>query len=256
MDLQSLLSLGGRTDSTLSQAGSGKTSQTADSLAKLSPALAKARDRVVAQEQSTATSLSTLGKYKAALAALGSSAGTLSQLNASSSPAAIQSALDAFVADYNAAVTTARQSFSQGSNLGTSTMLSDLRRLLSQRTSPPTLRTLGVTAQADGTLKVDPAALKTALATAGAGLTSAFAQLGKAAGKLADAGLSGSSRLSSMLTSLDSRMAALKKQETALLNAATKLATDKQSGNDPVTKAQQQLQQAYLGNQGSVSIGL
>lgn len=254
MDLQSILGLSGRSDSLLSQTSTSKSSQgqqTSDSLAKLSPALAKARDRVVAQEQSTASSISMLGKHKAALASLSTTAGALGKLTASSTPASIQSALDAFVTDYNAAVTTARQSFSQGgSNLGTSTMLSDLRRVLTQRTTPPSLRTLGITAQADGTLKADPATLKTALATTGTDVTGALAQLGKAVGKLADTGLSSSGRLSSALTSLDNQMAALKKQETALLNAATKLANGKQTNNtstDPVSKAQQQLQQAYLG---------
>ncbi|MDI4632210.1 flagellar filament capping protein FliD [Pelomonas sp. V22] len=262
MDLQSILSTSSRSDSLLSQTSTSKSSQgqqTADSLVNISPALAKARERVVAQEQSTATSLSMLGKHKAALASLGSTAGALGKLNANSTPASVQASLEAFVADYNAAVTTARQSFTQGgSNLGTSTLLGDLRRVLAQRTASPSLNSLGLTAQADGTLKLDATALKTALAKTGNNVAGALSQLGTATGKLAEAGLGSSSRLSSTLTSLASRLTALKKQEDALLSAATKLANGKQTNNtstDPISKAQQQLQQAYLG-QSSGSTGL
>ncbi len=262
MALQSTLSTSSRSDSLLSQSststGTGKSQQTSDSLAKLSPALAKARERVVAQEQSTATSLSMLGKHKAALASLGSTAAALGKLNASSTPASIQSTLEAFVADYNTTVSSARLSFSQGSNLGTSTVLGDLRRVLAQRAAPPSLHSLGLTAQADGTLKLDAAALKTALAKTGNNVAGALSQLGTASGKVAEAGLGSSSRLNSALTSLGSRLTALKKQEDALLSAATKLANGKQTINtstDPISKAQQQLQQAYLG-QSSGSTGL
>lgn len=248
MDLQSLLGLTNRSDSLLTQtnsSSSGKTKQAADSLTKLSPALAKARDRLVTQEQSTATSLSTLGKYKAALASLGSSAGALSKLNASSKPAEVQSAIDAFVADYNAAVAGARQSATSGSDLGTTTMLNDLRRTLTQRTAPPSLKTLGLTAQLDGALKSDPSALKAGLSATATESLAALTQLGTAVGKLATAGLASSGRLNTALSSLDGRLTALKKQETALLNVANKMA-EAAAGNDPISKAQQQLQQAYL----------
>ena len=257
MALQPLL--GSSSDSTLAQSSTGKmqSPQGTDSLVKLSPALAKARDRVVALEQSTASSLSVLGKYKSALAMLGGTAGALGKLNASSTPASIQSALDAFVADYNATVSAARQAFAQGSNLGTSTLLGDLRRVLTQRTAPPSLHSLGVTAQADGSLKTTPATLKAALAKPGTDVTGALSKLGAAVGKLAEVGLSSSSRLSAVLSSLDSQLAALKKQETALLNTAAKLASGSKggTGTSTISKTQQQLQQAYLGQSASGSTG-
>lgn len=257
MDLQSLSGLAGRGDSTLSQAGSSKTTLSADSLSKISPALAKARERVVAQEQSTATSLSVLGKYKSALASLVGTAGGLGKLGSGSTPAAVQSALEAFAADYNSAISGAREAFAQGgSNLGSSTLLGDLRRALNQRTAPPTLHALGIRAQADGTVKLDAAALKTALAANGKGVTGALSQFGAAVGKLAEGGLSSSSRLSSALSSLGNRLTALKKQEDALLSAATKLSNSrttsaKTSTDRTILKAQQLLQQAYQGTQGS-----
>lgn len=243
MDLQSILGLSNRSDSQLTQASSGKAQQTPDSLAKLSPALAKARDRLVAQEQSTATSLSVLGKYKAALAALGGSAGALSKLDASSKPGAIQAAVDAFVADYNAAVAGARQSSSAGPDLGTSSMLSELRRALTQRTASPSLKSLGIVAQADGTLKVDAAAQKAGLA--GTDSLAALTQLGTAVSKLAATGLNSSGRLSTAMSGLDGRLAALKKQESALLNVANQMSSTS-TGTDPISKAQEQLQRAYL----------
>lgn len=249
MDLQSLLGLTNRSDSSLlsqtNSSSSGKAKQTTDSLSKLSPALAKARDRLLTQEQSTATSLSTLGKYKAALAALGGSASALSKLDASSKPEAIQAAVSAFVADYNAAVAGARQAGSAGSDLGTSSTLNDLKRTLTQRTAPPSLKSLGLMTQLDGTLKLDAAALKSGMSAAGSEGLAALTQLGTAAGRLATAGLSSGGRLSSAMSSLDGRLTALKKQESALLNAANKMA-ETAAGNDPVSKAQQQLQQAYL----------
>jgi len=81
---------------------------------------------------------------------------------------------------------------------------------------------------------------------AGVNVTGALAKLGTAVGKLAEGGLGKSSRLSSALTSLNSQMAALQKQEDALLTAAAKLANGGKSGADsnPISKA---MQQAYLG---------
>ncbi|MDM4765901.1 flagellar filament capping protein FliD [Pelomonas sp. SE-A7] len=248
MDLQSLLSLSARSDSSLTQADSGKKAvTTTDQLAKLSPALAKARDRVVAQEQSTATSLSTLGRYKAALAALGTSSGALAKLGGASSAASIQSALQTFVADYNAAMAGARQSAGAGAgaDLGTSNLLSDLRRALATtpRVGSTSLRSLGLATQADGSLKLDAKVLKSALASASADGASVLSQLGATVGKAVDAGLSGTGRLSSAMSSLDGRLAALKKQENALLAAAEKMAV---APTDPSSAAvAKALQQAY-----------
>jgi len=206
---------------------------TTAALNKISPALGKAHGRVQSQLQSDSTSLSQLGKYKATVADLASAAQALSQLGSGTGSAADQAkVVERFVTAYNQAITASRP----GTSSEASSTLASSRRALtnaSADTSRSQLAKLGLSRQADGTLKLDTAALNKALtagastgtaATGGTGL-STLAQLGKAIGKRADNELASSSRLATATSLFSGKTTQLKQQQTRLLEAATQMSS-------------------------------
>lgn len=206
---------------------------TTAALNKISPALGKAHGRVQSQLQSDSTSLSQLGKYKATVADLASAAQALSQLGSGTGSVADQAkVVERFVTAYNQAITASRP----GTSSEASSTLASSRRALtnaSADTSRSQLAKLGLSRQADGTLKLDTAALNKALtagastgtaATGGTGL-STLAQLGKAIGKRADNELASSSRLATATSLFSGKTTQLKQQQTRLLEAATQMSS-------------------------------
>lgn len=206
---------------------------TTAALNKISPALGKAHGRVQSQLQSDSTSLSQLGKYKATVADLASAAQALSQLGSGTGSVADQAkVVERFVTAYNQAITASRPDTSSEAS---STLASSRRALTnaSADTSRSQLAKLGLSRQADGTLKLDTAVLNKALtagastgtaATGGTGL-STLAQLGKAIGKRADNELASSSRLATATSLFSGKTTQLKQQQTRLLEAATQMSS-------------------------------
>jgi flagellar hook-associated protein 2 len=136
------------------------------------------------------------------------------------------------VTAYNQAITASRPDTSSEAS---STLASSRRALTnaSADTSRSQLAKLGLSRQADGTLKLDTAALNKALtagastgtaATGGTGL-STLAQLGKAIGKRADNELASSSRLATATSLFSGKTTQLKQQQTRLLEAATQMSS-------------------------------
>lgn len=206
---------------------------TTAALNKISPALGKAHGRVQSQLQSDSTSLSQLGRYKATVADLSSAAQALSQLGRGTSVADNAKVVERFVAAYNQAITASRP---DASSEASSTLASSRRALTNASdASRSQLAKLGLSRQADGTLKLDTAALNKALAAStasgtstgtatGSGL-STLAQLGKAIGKRADNELTSTSRLATATSLYSSKTAQLKQQQTRLLEAATQMSS-------------------------------
>lgn len=220
---------------------------TTAALNKLSPALGKAHGRLQSQLQSESTSLSQLGKYKAAVSDLSGAAQALSQLSASTSVADNVKVVERFVAAYNQAITASQANASSSAG---STLAASRRALNASDTSRSQLAQLGLARQADGTLKLDATALGKALASGAAsgtasGTTSAsstatassasasglatLAQLGKAMAKRADSELAGTGRLATATTQLTERAAQLKQQRTQLLEAASQFSSRQSS---------------------------
>jgi len=209
---------------------------TTAALDKVSPALGKAHGRVQSQLQSHSASLSQLGKYKATVADLSSAAQALGQLGGSASVADHTQVVERFVAAYNQAI---KASQPETTSEASSTLASSRRALTHTDTNRSQLAKLGLSRQADGTLKLDTAALKKALA-ASAGDTrtssppstalSTLAQLGKAIGKRADQELASGSRLATATSLYSGKTALLKQQQTRLLEAATQMSSQANTG--------------------------
>src|SRR3989344_4978505 len=214
---------------------------TTAALNKISPALGKAHGRVQSQLQSDSTSLSQLGKYKATVADLAS--------------AAQAKVVARFVPASNQAITASRPDTSSEAS---STLASSRRALTnaSADTSRSQLAKLGLSRQADGTRKLDTAALNKALtagastgtaATGGTGL-STLAQLGKAIGKRADNELASSSRLATATSLFSGKTTQLKQQQTRLLEAATQMSSQASAstGTNTSNWSTQQALRKYL----------
>lgn len=202
---------------------------TTAALNKISPALGKAHERVRNQLQSDSTSLSQLGKYKATVADLASAAQAMSQLGGGTgSTADSAKVVERFVAAYNQAITASRPDTSSDAS---STLASSRRTLTNASdTSRSQLAKLGLSRQADGTLKLDTAALNKALAAGTNTALSTLAQLGKAIGKRADNELASSSRLATATSLFSDKASHLKQQQTRLLEVATQLSARSSAG--------------------------
>jgi len=223
---------------------------TTAALNKISPALGKAHGRVQAQLQSGTASLSQLGKYKATVADLSSAAQALSQLGSGAASLAEQAKVVAsFVAAYNQAITASRP---DASSEASSTLASSRRALTNASdTDRSQLAKLGLSRQADGTLKLDTAALSKALTTsaassAGTGTAlSTLAHLGKAIGKRADNELASGSRLATATNLYSGKTALLKQQQTRLLEAATQMSSQASTGVNTGNWSTQQALRKY-----------
>lgn len=240
---------------------------TTAALNKISPALGKAHGRVQSQLQSDSTSLSQLGKYKATVSDLSSAAQALSQLGSGTASVADNAkVVERFVAAYNQALTASKP----GTSSEASSTLAASRRALtnaSTDTSRSQLAKLGLSRQADGTLKLDAAALNKALAASAASSTSAgtttgstasststsasasglstLAQLGKAIGKRADNELTSTSRLATATSLFSGKTSQLKQQQTRLLEAATQMSSQASSGINTGNWSTQQALRKY-----------
>lgn len=220
---------------------------TTAALNKISPALGKAHGRVQAQLQSGTASLSQLGKYKATVADLSSAAQALSQLG-SGSVADNTKVVERFVAAYNQAIKAPQ---SDTTNEASSTLASSRRAITNTDTSRSQLAKLGLSRQADGTLKLDTAALSKALTTsaassAGTGTAlSTLAHLGKAIGKRADNELASGSRLATATNLYSGKTALLKQQQTRLLEAATQMSSQASTGVNTGNWSTQQALRKY-----------
>lgn len=217
---------------------------TTAALNKISPALGKAHERVRNQLQSDSTSLSQLGKYKATVADLASAAQAMSQLGSGTSSAADNAkVVERFVTAYNQAITASRPDTSSEAS---STLASSRRTLTNASdTSRSQLAKLGLSRQADGTLKLDTAALNKALTTGTHTALSTLAQLGKAIGKRADNELASSSRLATATSLFSNKASHLKQQQTRLLEVATQLSSQSSTGNNTGNWSTQQALRKY-----------
>lgn len=237
---------------------------TTAALNKISPALGKAHGRVQSQLQSGSTSLSQLGKYKATVSDLSTAAQALSQLGSGTASAADNAkVVERFVAAYNQAITASQPDTSSEAS---STLASSRRALMNTDTSRSQLAKLGLSRQADGTLKLDATALNKALvanaasnngtganadptapsaSSAPGSALATLAQLGKAIGKRADNELASTGRLASATSLYSGKTTLLKQQQTRLLEAATQMSSQSSTGINTGNWSTQQALRKY-----------
>lgn len=209
------------TGSSVAQTSTGSDSTTADKVKKLAPSLAKAQERIAAQYQTASTTLSALGQFKSSLVDLDAAGQALGAVSATTSTQAVQAAVEKFIASYNATVAKGAGS----SDTGVSRTLRELRSGINATTSTdqPSLSRLGITQNADGTLVLDAKALAKTLSSNMTAAVAALSRVGKSVDTSASHALDADSRLSSAISTLGTRTAALKKQEAAVVDTATRL---------------------------------
>lgn len=211
---------------TTAPAASEKSSAS-EKLAKVSPALAKAHDRIDARAQTASSSWSVLGQFKSSLDGLGSAAQDLSSLSAGSPAATLQSAVEKLVASYNTTLQSSSAVTTDGGarDAAAGRTQRDLRSaLVAAAGGSAGLSRLGLTQQKDGTLSFDAKAFgKAVLADAG-GVVTALGSIGQHVGDGAAKALQADSQLSASLTHLGDRTLALKQQQSAVLDVATRMA--------------------------------
>lgn len=211
--------------------------QVASGVGTVVKGLSKVHERLSAQLQTASTSISQLGQYKATLSALSGVAGALAGVGSGAASADVVKKAEAFVSAFNAAVLQAKGSGDGAGQTEASQALAESRRALtSTDASRSQLNKLGFARQADGTLKLDAAALKKALGADAAGATGTLAQLGKATAKRAEAELAGDGRISLAVKKASDRSHVLKQQQSALANVAAQTLQPQTTGGSWVAK--------------------
>lgn len=221
------------------QSTAAAQSHASAALTKISPALAKAHERIVAQAQSESTSISQLGQYKAAVSSLSATANALGGVSNKTTSSDAVKMVESFVSAFNNAIKQANAATSTNGKSQTDaarTMADSKKTLASTDSSRSQLHKLGLTRQQDGTLVLDASVLQKSLASAPDAATATLSQLGKAIGKRADSELADKGRLNVASEKSSERALALKQQQSALLSAANAISQAQTSGTSWATK--------------------
>lgn len=209
-----------------SSAASGSGSQAtqgAGTLAAASAALSKTVTRLQADAATTTAQLSSFGQLKSALASSQTAAQALTRLSAASSAADVTQATGDFFNAFNAAVkaakTTAAVPGSSQAAQAAGRVTRDLDGALTGGVANQNaMSKLGLSVQADGSLKQDAAKFAASLAKDPAGVTAALAQLGQQVQAAANKELASDGHVSTSVANLTQRSSALTQQQKALLN--------------------------------------
>lgn len=205
---------------TTQQTASGDKSSDAEAIGKISPVLAQVHERIAAQSQAVTASLSALGSYKSDLFNLGAAAKGLTALSASSTPVAVQAALQKVVTAYNATLKSGAGADSASTGRAQRALDAAIDGLDMPRGN---LARLGISRAADGVLALDTGALAKATAGDTAGIATALAAMGTRAAETANQTLADPGRLSDSMARLGHRVQALKAQQAAVLSTANQL---------------------------------
>lgn len=197
-------------------------------LGQVSPALAKAHERLLMQSQTASASISQLGQYKATVSSLASSANDLAGVNGDTASGEVLKKVERLVASFNEALKLAKA----GTEGSAGQALAASRRALSSADgSRSQLTQLGLLRQPDGTLKLDASTLQKSLAAQPASAGSALAQLGKTLARRAESELADKGRLAQASTQSNAWAQGLTQQQGALVTAARKIAQGQASAN-------------------------
>ena len=196
--------------------------QTAEKLSPLTSSLRKADARLQTQLGGTTANLSSLGKFKAAVAQTQVTARNLSGLQDTSSSDDVKKALNRFITDFNAMVASAKTV--TGSSNETNRIGRGMARAITADLSQiGVLNRMGVSKAADGTLQLNTAQFTTAYQASPTGIRTALAKLGQLADKVAEKELASDGRLSNTMNALKQRSSTLQSQHDALLKLSQKM---------------------------------
>lgn len=206
----------------LSTSYSTNTSTSTQATAKtdaVSTSLNKSSTKIQTQLDAATASLSALGKFKASVSVLQTSAQSLSQFTATSSSDDVKKGLSSFIANFNAMVASTKTVATDSSGVDriskgmTRAMSADLSKISD-------LRNMGFTKASDGTLKLDAAKFEAAYKASPSAVQSTLSKLGQLVDKSANKELASGGRIGSSMESLSSKSSLLKLQQSALLKAS------------------------------------
>lgn len=218
--------LGNRTPSATTNTTSQTTTQAAATAATnpITASINKSTAKLQAQLTTATANLSTLGKFKAAVAAAQTSAMGLTRLKDSSSPDEARKALTAFISDFNSMVTSTRTAAADTS--GVNTISRGMTRAMTADFSRVSeLRNMGFTKASDGSLKLDAAKFEAAFKASPSGVQATLGKLGQMVDKAAAKELGSDGRISSSMGALSSKSSLLQLQHSALLKVAQQYAS-------------------------------
>jgi len=225
----------------------GTAAQTAKAAAStvdpIEKAFSEANKRVQQQLDTTTAQLSSFGKLKSSFSEVQGAAKTLGAVSATATDAGVSKAVGDFVATFNAALTTTQSSQAQATSIkettGARRAETDLRRVIGNDSAQNTsLKKMGITQQADGSLSVDATKFQAAMKADPGALRSTVAKLGQqsqavATRELADTGNVGSTlkALTTQSSSLQSRQSEQQAALAALQQFASSQNAASGSGN-------------------------
>ncbi len=196
----------------------------------VSQAMQKAGSRLQVQLDTTTAQLSSFGKLKSAVSDVQLAASALNAFAATTSAADVKTAAARFVANFNAALTTARSAAALRGPVSTESSSAnrisrDLGRSVAANTvAMDALRKLGVKQLPDGTLALDTAKFDAANKADPAAVRTALAKTGQQVNQAATKELATGGDVNNLMASLSQRSTSLKTQQSSMLAMAQKLA--------------------------------
>jgi len=208
-----------------SSASTGSGSQAAQAtgaLATASAALSKTASRIQADATATTAQLSSFGQLKSALASSQTAAQALTQLSSTSSAANVTQAMGDFFNAFNTAVKAAKTTAAVPGSAQAAQAAGRVGRdldgaLTAGVANQNAMNKLGLTVQADGTLKQDASKFAAALAKDPAGVAAALTQLGQQVQTAASKELASDGNVGNSVAKLTQHSSALTQQQKALL---------------------------------------
>ena len=175
----------------------------------LRQAFEKAGARVQEQLRLNEAQLSSYGKLKSSLAQAETSGRALAATNKSITPAALKEKIQALVKTYNETIVAGKST-----SVASQSAASDLRRALSSDNARADLRNMGITQQADGTLKFENKRFEaTQQATPNEALLTSAQRVGALVEKTSTQSLTNGSPINTAVNKLNTRAAALEERQ-------------------------------------------
>lgn len=201
----------------------------------ISKAFAQADKRVQQQLDVTSAQLSSFGKLKSSFADVQGAAKALASPKTGATDADISKAAADFVKAFNSALATAKTNQSQATSspevTGARRAETDLRRVLGTDSSlSSSLKGMGITQQADGSLALDATKFQAAVQTNGTALRATVAKLGQQGQAMATRELADTGNVGSALKALNSQSNSLRARQ---LEQQAALAPIQQLANAP-----------------------
>ena len=208
------------------------TSQTAAQAAEkadpITAGLQKSSSKLQTLLDTATTSLSTLGKFKAAVSATQTAATRLSSMKDSATSEEVKKALSSFVSTFNAMVAST-QSVAVGSSGVERISRGMTRAMTTDFSKVDALRQMGFSKASDGSLKLDSTKLEAAFQASPSGVLGTMSKLGKLVDKVAAKELASGGSIGNSVNALSNKATVLQLQQNALLKAAQQYASFSQA---------------------------